>query len=305
MKCTYYTCLVLAQFICHAIYCQYYFSSRNKTEPELLWEAGAGAGVWNCLTDVGGANGKGKKFIKDINWNQAQLGASLFVSAAWHYQFTIRLELAMGHIAGSDEVLNNSAGIARNRYLRNLQFRTGIAEGTVLGELYPLFLADKNREISFLSPYLTAGIGLFNYTPQASVNGVWINLRPLHTEGEGFSEYPGRAVYKSITWCIPLGAGIKYDAASLIDLRFEILYRFTGTDYLDDVSTKYIDPSLFSKYLSPAQSVLAAKLADRSAEITAGYKNNIDDKRGNPGNKDAYFSFMLKMSIVLGRVQRK
>ena len=49
----------------------------------------------------------------------------------------------------------------------------------------------------------------------------------------------------------------------------------------------------------------AIKLADRSAEITAGAKNNENDIRGNPKDRDAWFSFMLTISIALGREQRK
>lgn len=305
MKCAYYACLVIAQLICHSLYCQYYFSSDNKAEPELLWELGASAGVMNCLTDIGGTNGTGKKFIKDINWNQTQFGGSMFVSATWHDTYSIRLQATMGRVAGSDEVLKKSTGIARNRYLRNLQFRTDITELAVLSELYPLIIADKNRNVSLFSPYIIVGIGLFNYNPQARINNTWVDLRPLHTEGEGFKEYPDRKTYKPNTWCVPAGAGIKYDASGLLNFRFEILYRFTGTDYLDDVSRQYIDPSLFSKYLSPAQSAMAVKLADRSAEIDAANKNNINDIRGNPKNKDAWFSCMFTASIALGRVQRK
>ncbi|MEP6749197.1 MAG: hypothetical protein ABJB86_15795 [Bacteroidota bacterium] len=305
MKCAYYGCLVIVQLICCSLHCQYYFSANNKTEPELLWELGASAGAMNCLTDIGGATGKGKKFVKDINWNQAQFGGSIFVSAAWHDQFAIRLQGSMGRIAGNDQVLKNSSGVARNRYLRNLQFRTNIKELAITGEIYPLLILNSRRGPSLLSPYIAGGAGFFNYTPQAWINNTWIDLRPLHTEGEGFKEYPDRHTYSSTTWCIPVGAGIKYDAAGLINLRFEILYRITGTDYLDDVSSRYVDPALFSKYLTVAQSKLAATLADRSAEITPGAKNNMNDIRGNANNKDAYFSFMLAASISLGRVQRK
>jgi len=189
--------------------------------------------------------------------------------------------------------------------LRNLQFKTNITELAVVSELYPLLVINRSREASLLSPYIIGGFGLFNYNPQAWFNNTWVDLRPLHTEGEGFKEYPDRKNYKSITWCLPAGAGIKYDAAGLINARFEILYRFTGTDYLDDVSTGYIDTGLFSQYLSPAQTIQATKLADRSAEITAGVKNNVNDVRGNPKDRDAWFSFMLTVSIALGRGQRK
>ena len=305
MKPSYYGSMVMGLLMCYTLQSQYYFSKNYGQEPELLWEAGVSAGAMNCLTDIGGKNGTGKKFIKDINLNQTQLCGSLFVSAAWHNLFAIRLEAAMGDISGNDNVLKNTTGIARSRYFRNLQFRTIIKELTVLGELYPLVLTDKNSEATLLSPYIIAGAGFFNYNPQAWVNNTWVDLRPLHTEGEGFKEYPDRKEYKSISWCLPVGAGIKYDAAGLIILRFEILYRFTGTDYLDDVSKTYVDPSLFGRYLSATQARQATQLADRSAEITAFSNNNTNAIRGNSKNKDAYFSCSFKISIALGRAQGK
>jgi len=305
MRCAYYGCLVIGQFICFTLQSQFYFSSDNKPEPELLWEMGGSAGVMNCLTDIGGKSGAGKKFIKDINWNQAQFCGSLFVSATWQSMFAIRLEATLGQVTGSDAVLKTSTNIARNRYLRNLHFRSNIIELAALSELQLLPVIDKNRDLPLLSPYLIAGIGLFNYNPQASLNNVWVDLRPLHTEGQGFIEYPGRSMYTPWSWCLPAGAGIKYDPSGLINLRFEILYRFTGTDYLDDVSNRYIDPALFKSYLSLTESSLASKLADRSAELAGGIKNNNNDIRGNPANKDAYFSCIFKISIVLGRIQRK
>jgi hypothetical protein len=48
---------------------QYYFYNDEYYESALTWEAGLSAGGMNCLTDLGGRKGAGKKFIKDINWN--------------------------------------------------------------------------------------------------------------------------------------------------------------------------------------------------------------------------------------------
>ncbi len=305
MKFSYCGCMAISLLMCYTLQSQYYFSKNYEQEPELLWEAGASAGAMNCLTDIGGSNGTGKKFIKDINLNQTQLCGGLFVSATWHNLFAIRLEAGMGNITGNDNVLKNYTGPARNRYFRNLQFRTTIKEFTIAAELYPLALANKNYEATLLSPYIIAGAGFLKYNPQAWINNIWVDLRPLHTEGEGFKEYPDRKEYTSISWCLPVGAGIKYDAAGIVNLRVEILYRFTGTDYLDDVSKTYVDPSLFSSYLSATQARLATQLADRSAEIAGGSKNNTNDIRGNSKNKDAYFSIALKISIALGRMARK
>jgi hypothetical protein len=307
MKRVYHGCLLVGQLFYHSLYSQFYFSSNNRIEPELLWETGLSAGVMNCLTDIGGNNGAGRKFIKDINWNQTRAGGSVFVNANWHCVLGLRAAATLGSVAGADAVLKNSSGVARSRYLRNLQFRTSIAEWSLAAEIYPLLLFNNvnNAAATIVSPYLIAGVGGFHYTPKAWFNNRWVELRSLHTEGEGFVEYPDRPGYGQISWCLPAGAGLRYDAAGLINFRFEIVYRFTGTDYLDDVSKKYINAAVFSHYLNPAQSVEAARLADRTGELNTGAKNNPGDIRGNPLNKDAWFSFLFSASIVWGRARHK
>lgn len=270
-----------------------------------MWEAGASLGGMNCLTDIGGTSGVGKKFIKDINWSQIKFCAAFFASTTWQSKLALRLEATAGQIEGSDAVLKNSTDMARNRYLRNLRFKTSILELAITGELHVVTILYNNADLPLFSPYLVAGIGVFKYNPQAPLNNRWVDLRPLHTEGQAFKEYPERRSYSSASWCLPAGLGIKYDRAGAINLRLEILYRITGTDYLDDVSNRYINPALFSKYLSPPNAAMANMLADRSAELSSGVKNNKDAIRGNPANKDAYFSCSFKISLALARIQGK
>ena len=305
MKCAYFGCLLVGQLLCCTLQGQYYFSANNRPEPDLMWEAGIAAGAMNCLTDIGGNYGTGKKFITDINLNQTQPCGSLFVSATWQSTYALRLSATTGHLKGSDAVLENSTGAARNRYLRNLHFRTGIFELAVTAECHLLPILFPNRGLPVLSPYLLGGIGFFHYNPQALLNTRWIDLRPLHTEGQTFKEYPQRNEYSTISWCIPAGGGIKYDVSRLVNCRIELVYRFTGTDYLDDVSEQYINPALYAKYLSPAATVMAIALADRSAELAGGIQNKQNSIRGNPANKDAWFSCTFAVSIALGRLQRK
>ena len=299
------SCLLIGQLLCQAVQCQYYFNANNQPEPELMWEAGLAAGTMNCLTDLGGNNGRGKKFIKDINWNQSGFCAGVFLSATWQSVFAIKLQAGWGQVAGTDEVLKNSDGIARNRYLRHLHFKSDIIELSASGELHLVALLNKHGNLPLFSPYLIAGIGCFHYNPQARFNNIWVDLRPLHTEGQGFKEYPERQEYSSISWCLPMGMGVKYDAGRLINCRLELLYRVTGTDYLDDVSKNYADPLFFNSNLPPARAAMAIQLADRSNEIAANPKNTTGAIRGNPSNKDAYFSIMLSAGIALGRLPRK
>lgn len=305
MKCNRYACLAIAQLICYALQSQYYFSSNNRPEPDLMWEAGLSAGAMNCLTDIGGTKGPGKKFIKDINWNQTQPCAGVMLSATWKSLYAIRLQATFGSVKGNDKVLQSSEDVSINRYLRNLHFKSKMLEVALQGDLHVLPLIDHTRDLPLFSPYITAGVGFFHFNPQALLNNQWVSLPPLHTEGQGFREYPQRNNYSTFTWCVPTGIGVKYDASRLVNGRFELVYRFTGTDYLDDVSQQYIDPLLFSKYLSPANAVTAAALADRSAELSGGAKNEANAIRGNPANKDAYFSAMFTISIALGRLPGK
>jgi hypothetical protein len=298
--------LLLISFICLRLNGQYYFSGNNNEEPELLWELGAYTGAMNCLTDLGGSKGTGKKFIKDINWTKTQFCGGLFVSATWHSLVAVRMEGIYGQVTASDDVLKNVQGIARQRYLRNLHFKSSIAELALSAEFHPLFLStSEDAEAPLCSPYITAGAGFFYYNPQTKLNNNWIDLRPLHTEGQGFKEYPNRPEYKSTSWSVPIGAGIKYDKAGLVNYRFEIVYRITGTDYLDDVSTNYINPYLFKLYMPANKADLAMQLADRSGTVDPGNTNKDGNKRGNPKDKDAYFTFNIKISLTLNRGKHK
>ncbi len=60
----------------------------------------------------------------------------------------------------------------------------------------------------------------------------------MDTEGETF--YKGRKAYGTMAVCIPVGMGVKYAVTDKVNMSFEIAYRFTTTDYIDDVSTTYV-----------------------------------------------------------------
>jgi hypothetical protein len=82
------------------------------------------------------------------------------------------------------------------------------------------------------------------------------------------------------------------------------LYRKTFTDYIDDVSTTYIDPVLFENNLTPDNALIASQISDKTIGIvTPGvgrYAPGV--QRGNPRQDDAYFSLVLKIGIRLGNM---
>src|SRR5690606_13448162 len=66
-------------------------------------------------------------------------------------------------------------------------------------------------------------------------------LKPLSTEGQGLPQYPDRKPYKLTQFAIPFGAGVKFRVSRNTVLAYEVGLRKIFTDYLDDVSTTYVD----------------------------------------------------------------
>ena len=292
-------CLGLG-LICHLrMNGQYYFYDANHLEPRWRWEAGVSVGLMNCLTDLGGQKGNGKKFIKDVNWGASHVCSDFFVQVMHQDIIGFRMECGWGSVTACDSILKNDQSVAALRYQRNLHFQSTIAECKFLVEWHPLTMTQ--AEVPLLSPYLMIGLGCFHFEPKAYLENTWISLKPMHTEGQGFTEYPGRNEYRLTEIEFPCGIGLKYEFSRWAMIRIEFLYRLLTTDYLDDVSTSYIDPSLFYKYMSPRDAITAASLADRTGEIDSFHQTAPGAIRGNPHNNDAFFSFNLKLSVVLNR----
>ncbi|MEQ1555027.1 MAG: hypothetical protein ABL929_12650 [Ferruginibacter sp.] len=283
---------------------QYYFFDDEYYDSPILYEAGISLNAMNSLTDIGGTKGIGRKFFKDLNIGYTHASGGVFFSVAYKNAVALRLEGTFGKISANDKVLSNVpvTDIAFERFNRNLNFRSYISEVALLLEIHPKYIfidwPARDDAPPRTSPYIIAGVGYFSFNPQTKLAGSnrWIDLQPLHTEGQGFAEY-GRKNYNLSQINIPLGAGLKYELSPLVNLRGEFVYRKTFTDYIDDLSTTYIDPALFSKYLTPQQEANAKLLYDRQILNHAG----IDGKRGTVTNKDAYFTFNLKLSVVIGR----
>jgi hypothetical protein len=273
------------------------------TESTSHFEAGLTAGPSNFLGDLGGNVGRGTPFLKDNNIQMTKLTLGGFVSYHPNELLAVRLALNIGTLEGDDAVIKNKGGLEEARKIRNSNFRSKFTEGLLLAEVYPtIFLEeDANDNYKKLRPYLLAGIGAFHFNPQGydQVSGQWVALQPLRTEGQGFPEYPDRKEYKLTQMNLPIGFGVKYFLNDNMNISFEIIHRKTFTDYIDDVSTNYIDPALFYNYMPTAQAQLAERMANKSSgQFAAG------SKRGTPKNNDSYYSAGFKLGFRLGNNNR-
>lgn len=271
---------------------QYYYYNDKYYDNDIVFEVGGSIGGMNAITDLGGQGKKTKKYFNEINWKTTNNVAGLYVGAMYQDVIGLRLEATWGGVKSYDSLLQKGTP----RYNRNLSFRSEIRELSLLAEFHPTMLKFYEDNVPVFSPYAVAGVGWYSFNPQGNLNGQWIDLQPLRTEGQGFSEFPDRRPYKLSQANICFGLGLKYELLEAINIRLEWLHRYLFTDYLDDVSQSYIDPALFSKYLSPLQASQARIMYKR------GIRNNKN--RGQSQNKDAYFSINFKVGIMLGRTSR-
>jgi len=197
----------------------------------------------------------------------------------------IRIAANYARLAYSDHLQSNNEFQRR----RNLSFETSIWELLVQGD-FNFFRFNPTNPQERFTPYLTFGAGFFYYDPFARLNGRKYYLRTLGTEGQTSALYPERKAYSTVALAIPFGVGIKWAVTTNMNLHFEILHRFTGTDYIDDVSGTYAGLNAFSSS-SPGW-----LLQDRSYE-TGPRIGTAGAQRGFSGNKDQYITATLGVSF--------
>jgi hypothetical protein len=264
-------------------------------------EFGLGLGPMFFLGDLGGNHGVGTTFLKDLNFPVTKFSEGLFINLYPAEWLGFRVAANHGKVEGKDQIIKDRFGDEYSRKVRNLQFRSTILEAYVATEIYPtVFFEQYEERKGKLRPYGIIGIGLFKFNPKgeyfdANGRSRWVELQPLHTEGQGMAEYPDRKNYKLTQTEIPMGFGAKYYLKENFYLGLEVLHRKTFTDYIDDVSTNYIDQSLFSQYLPPAQAAMALQLNYRENFPALNTRPGLNEQRGNPTQNDAFFSTILKM----------
>jgi len=225
--------------------------------------------------------------------NRPKLAAGLFFRKNFGNYIAMRVSGNFAQLGYSD-IYNT-----HNEYMhrRNLSFNSKVWELGLQGDFNFYRFLPGEPEFRF-TPYVTVGLSVFNYDPYAYLNGQKYFLRQLGTEGQGWdTSYPDRKPYSSMALAIPFGVGFKYSINSRINLGFEVVYRFTNTDYLDDVSKTYVNPADFP--LNPDGSLSTTYLlSDRSYET--GERIGIKGRqRGNSQNKDAFATAMFYISFNL------
>ncbi|RYZ51211.1 MAG: hypothetical protein EOO14_18280 [Chitinophagaceae bacterium] len=271
-------------------------------------EVGAGVGPLIFLGDLGGNLGRGTTFIKDVNLPTTNLSLGLQVNVYPTEWLGFRVAFNSGKLEGADSLINEKGGAEISRKVRNQHFRSKLTEGYAAIEFYPTVFFERYDGLQGkLRPYGLIGVGMFRFNPQTqyySPNGTtrWVDLRDLRTEGQGMAEYPTRKQYNLTQVEIPMGIGAKYYVSEDMYVGLEVLHRKTFTDYIDDLSTTYINPDLFDKYLLPEEAVVAKQVYYRG--FTANSRPDDGEMRGQKKNNDAFFSTLIRCGWRFGNEGR-
>jgi hypothetical protein len=254
---------------------------------QYLWDFGVQAGASNYLGEMGGKADTRKDFIADIKLSKTQFTVGGFARYKIHPLVSAKLGLNWVRISGADYLSTNPG-----RAGRNLSFRNDIVEMALTAQVFFVDVPDLGHTYRYRNDfrmYAFVGIAGFYHNPKTYYNGQWTALRPLQTEGKSYSAFGAS---------VPLGLGLYFTVDKKHRIGWEIDWRTTFTDYLDDVSTVYADP----KDLSSPEAIA---LANRRDEL--GNNAGIPDrenyvpgmKRGDPTHNDSYLTTSVNYSYII------
>lgn len=176
-------------------------------------------------------------------------------------RISLRGTFSYGRIKGDDAVSADYQAQNIHRMYRNLSFRNQIYEFK-FDVVIDLFENSRRytKRVDY-TPYMFVGLAYFHHSPEGkNPEGDWVDLKSLHTEGQGLEGGPKN--YSKHQIALPIGLGFRYKLSKQWDLAFEIGWRFTLTDYLDDVGGKYYD----KEALTAAYGDQSRIMSDRSYE---------------------------------------
>jgi len=263
-------------------------SQRNWSLHKKELQIGIGATQFNG--DLGGAEGIGRDYsLKDIDWPSTGIAGWVGYRQRFHPYFATTSSLCLFNLKGDDqyseEPMRNARGLHFKSFAIELQQRIEFifAANEKFGSTFnlPGHYSKKNRSQQY---YVFGGLGLCYFNPKArNEAGDWTALRPLRTENQ---DKP----YSPITLTMPVGIGFRMGVSRMWRVGVELAYVKTFTDYMDDVSTVYADPTDINFSPDPNAAYLSNPVSGNPSFAPG-------QKRGDPNQKDAYYH----MNIIVTR----
>jgi hypothetical protein len=290
----------------------------------------------NALNYYGDVAPKPQRVSSDISFTRPAFGINY--NYRFGPRFTLQGQYLWGTLKGADSESADPTDLNNGiyRYKRNASFRNRINEFSVV-TIVDIFKNEGNY-ISRVrwTPYGYIGVAGFLHNPQAQAPatdlqgaplpqaGQWVDLRPLGTEGQYSTLDPndvnyGIKPYSKGQIAIPFGFGARIRLTDVLDFSFDIGYRYTFTDYLDDVSQNYVDLGVLNSELARAMSYRTGELnlgpGNEESYVgrngvtyttESGYgREHPDNKRGGKSDRDIYLVTSFRISYILGATYHK
>ncbi len=318
--------------------------SNGFTKQKKYFYVGVGINSMNYFGDIAPKSG-----VFSTKISSTRPGFALSGGYRIGPRYTLEASFSYGTIFSDDNSAADPIGETSNyRYKRNLHFKNNILELAVMG-VFDLF----QNQGSYLSrvqltPYALIGVAGFHHNPQAiapatnaqsgatiAEAGQWVDLAPLGTEGQYANLEPtdanfGIKPYSLWQVSIPFGLGARYKLGEALDISFDITFRYLFFDYIDDISSNYVDLDVLGSDLARVMSdrsvePTGVKTGDDRSQYISGWdvrtytgRNGNDytvvngfgseqetNKRGGASDNDIYYVTSVKVSYILGSSFRR
>lgn len=285
----------------------------------------AGAGVNMFMGDLGGGDGKAGHVLnfKDMDFNALRPSLTLGYKYKIAQRWSLRANVLYSAASADDSRAENDG-----RFDRNLNFKSNLWDLGGCVDFY--FIKEKEvpayGNLNFWkrwSAYVFAGASAVFYNPKGELNGDWVKLRELHTEGQetgvtyktlnrygDVEEVETDDEYGKVTFSYPFGIGIKYLINRKWAIGLEVAQRYTTTDYIDDVHSRYyfnydnIRDYNYSNFIehpsikapSTNTMLVSDKHLDASGNIASEKYPTGWQGRASNDYKDAYWTVMFTVN---------
>src|SRR5687767_3712421 len=255
-----------------------------------LWSQNENKGTWLGLF-VGKMNYQGDLNPSSFKFTHSKTTIGLNIRQSINRWLSLKGGFAIGSLEAADRYNRD--------YLkpRNLSFYTSVKEASFSIETSLLDLSSTR-----FTPYVYGTVVVYHFNPWAYDNsGEKIFLQPLSTEGQGLSQFPGQKSYKLTQFAVGFGGGARFAINNNMNIGVEVSQRKTFTDYLDDVSSMYVDQNV----LMQTKGAKAVEMAFRGDELPGGqvYPGH-GEQRGTPSEMDWYYFFGINFEIKFSAFTR-
>lgn len=275
------------------------------------WECGVSTHVAGYSGDIGHKGQYG--VLSDTQWNLVQMGGGVKVRGQQRgKRIGWNLDVRRIRIQGADSLSNKAVA-----FVRNLHFRNRMTEVAFTADWPLLRLGGQWGGWSLAHHFrLQGGVAMLHHAPEAQVDvhnlcytevsalgytspGEWHDLRSLETEGIAYAPWVAT---------LPLGLTYTFSAdrgqGKPWHVTLSALWRFTRTDFLDDIQGRYADPwtmtplgLALSSQANPEDLPPCAQLPGLSTyQYQRGLSDDAQAIRGNADTRDHYWTIGLAVT---------